>query len=299
VPAVSVALPVYNAQRYLRSAIDSVLSQSFHDFELLILDDGSTDRSPAIMREIAKSDERVRVITRENRGIVQTLNELIEMASGKYIARMDADDICTPERFQKQVSYLEAHPSCVALGSRVLLIDEGGRTIGPFIEELTHREIDDAHLSGTGGSRICHPTLMMRRDAAIQAGKYSEDFLFAEDMAILIELAELGQLQNLPDILLHYRQHSKSIAYQAGNIQRDSAHRAAIRGRQKRGLTPLEQTKTEFTTETRSDAHRKWAWWALNAGNIGTARVHAMHAMSYKPFCANNLKTLLCAWRGY
>src|SRR5690348_4391733 len=100
-PKVSVLLPVFNAERYLRAAVDSVLSQTFDDFELLAFDDGSTDQSLSILREIEANDRRIKVISRENRGYLVVLNELVELARGSYLARMDADDICRPTRFEK------------------------------------------------------------------------------------------------------------------------------------------------------------------------------------------------------
>src|SRR5437870_2605656 len=109
-PMISVLLPVYNAQPYLQEALDSILAQSVADFELLALDDGSSDLSLRILREYERVDSRIRVISRENRGLVSTLNELISIARGRYLARMDADDICCPLRFRQQVDFLESNP---------------------------------------------------------------------------------------------------------------------------------------------------------------------------------------------
>ena len=115
---------------------------------------------------------------------------------------MDCDDICFPQRFEKQIAYLDSHPDCVAVGSRILLIDTEGLPICEFIDELTHDEIDTKHLSGVGGCQICHPSATMRREAVVRAGKYREGYAPAEDLDLFLRLAEIGKLANLPDILI-------------------------------------------------------------------------------------------------
>src|SRR5262245_22908484 len=156
-PQMSVLLPVYNAERYLRQSVRSVLDQTFSDFELLAADDGSTDLSLSILQEIASTDPRVRVISRENRGLVETLNELIGVSRGRYLARMDADDRCLPQRFDRQVAYLNEHPDCVAVGARCLLVDPEGLPIGFTVNELDHDGIEKSILSGWGSIQgLCH-----------------------------------------------------------------------------------------------------------------------------------------------
>src|SRR5688500_8163527 len=122
-PAVSVVVPVYNTERYVADTIDSILEQTFTDFELIVIDDGSTDRSPEILRELAAKASRIRLTVRENRGIVRTRNELLAQCRGRYMAVNDSDDRSMPQRHEKQVAYLESHPQCVLLGSRVMLMD--------------------------------------------------------------------------------------------------------------------------------------------------------------------------------
>src|SRR3712207_4685936 len=122
-PPVSVVVPVYNTERYIAETIDSILKQTFTDFELIVIDDGSKDRSPDILRELAAKDSRIRLTVRENRGIVRTRNELLEQCRGKYMAVNDSDDLSMPDRLAKQVAYMESHPECVLLGSRVMLMD--------------------------------------------------------------------------------------------------------------------------------------------------------------------------------
>src|SRR5436305_1519215 len=128
-PAISVLMPVFNARRYVAEAIRSIQRQSFDQFQFIIVDDGSTDGSSNIIQSLARTDTRIRVIAGPNRGIVKALNNGLDFCDGEFIARMDADDLATPDRFQKQLAYLKGHDDCVAVGSRVLLIDDQGAPI--------------------------------------------------------------------------------------------------------------------------------------------------------------------------
>src|SRR5262249_31043112 len=120
-------MPVYNARPYLAAAVESILAQTFHDFELLMLDDGSTDGSRAILERYAARDARLRLWSRRNTGYVIALNELLSRARGELLARMDADDVALPQRFAQQVAYLRSHPDVVCAGTAVHLIDAAGR----------------------------------------------------------------------------------------------------------------------------------------------------------------------------
>src|SRR5690348_9760889 len=119
VPVISVVMPVYNAGRFLRESIDSILAQTFGDFEFLCIDDGSTDDSPEILRELAQHDSRVRIITKTNGGVTSALIAGVGGARGEFIARMDADDVADPQRFALQVEHLRTHQECVAVGCHI------------------------------------------------------------------------------------------------------------------------------------------------------------------------------------
>lgn len=299
-PKVSVILPVYNASQYLRAAIESVLGQTVTDFELLVIDDGSTDGSISILRDAADRDTRVSFRSRQNRGLVTTLNELIEWSRGEYLARMDADDICRPLRLEKQIGYLDEHPECVAVGSASLIIDPEGMPICEHQYELTHEEIDSAHTSEMVGSRICHPSVMMRREAIMQVGLYDEQYRYAEDLDLFLRLAEIGTLANLPEVLLSYRHHLSSVCYTYTSEQRTVARRAINAARTRRGIAMVSATcKADLESVTDADVHRKWAWWALSAGNLKTARKHALKALVADPFNIENLRASVCAIRGH
>jgi glycosyltransferase involved in cell wall biosynthesis len=198
---------VYNGEQYLRSAIDSVLSQSFRDFELLALDDGSTDSTPDILVEYARHDLRVRVLRHENRGVGYTLNRGIHEARGSLIAELGADDIALPGRIEKQVAFLNANPDYVFVGGQLRIIDSHDKSIGlrkyPIgDEELRARML----LYNPFGS----PSLMYRRGDAIAVGGYTSRFGTSEDYDLLFRLAKRGKIANLPQPLTAYRFHSAS-----------------------------------------------------------------------------------------
>ena len=301
-PAASVILPIYNAEKYLDSAIKSVLEQDFENFELLLLNDGSTDRSISCLEYYAARDKRCKLHSWTNRGLIKTLNAGVQLANSDILIRMDADDICRPTRFTKQLSYMSEHPECVALGSRVMLIDAENWPITEFFaDKLEHDEIDAVNLSGNGGG-IAHPTAVIRKGTILQVGGYRSDYPHAEDIDLFLRLAEIGRLSNLSDILLDYRQHPSSIGYRYSQTQKESSRRAVVGACVRRGIEiPLWQKQSDLTKNTSSpaDIHQKWGWWALRTGNLKTARKHAWKALSLRPFDKNNLKLCACALRGY
>ncbi len=297
-PQASVLLPVYNAARYLERAIQSVLAQSFRDFELLLLNDGSSDRSLEIMQRLAAQDARCRCLAWPNRGLVASLNAGIEAARGEILLRMDADDICRPGRFERQIRYLAAHPECVALSGRYLLIDPDGLPIMEMGDRLTHAEIDAGNLSGAG-SFMCHPAVAMRRAAVVAAGGYRAAFAHAEDLDLFLRLAENGRLANLPELLLDYRQHPDSIGYAKRTAQLQATRAAVMAARSRRHLPEMPSPPAACqAAPAPADTHRMWGWWALSARNLKTARKHAFKALRYNPFSPASLRLLACVARG-
>lgn len=300
-PAASVILPVFNAEKYIDTAIESVLDQGNENFELLLLNDGSTDGSSARLEYFAARDERCKIYSWPNRGLIETLNAGIRLASAEILIRMDADDICLPDRFAKQIAFMEDHAECVALGSCVMLIDPEGCPLGKFETKLDHEGIDSAHLAGKGGS-IAHPSVVMRKDAILRVGGYRADYPHAEDIDLFLRLAEVGQLANLDEVLLEYRQHPSSIGYRHARIQQESARRAVIAAYDRRGLElppSFAHLCSSDNPASLADIHRKWGWWALNSGNRKTARKHAWKALSLAPFEKDNLKLCACVLRGH
>lgn len=202
---VSVVLPVYNAERFVVEAVESILGQTLAAFELVVLDDGSTDATPRLLAGLVSRDPRIRLVTRENRGLTRSLNEGLEIAAGEYVAIMNADDIALPDRLATQVAFLDEHPQVAAVGSQTRLLgSDGGR--GPSTRLPQSPEAVRAFL--TQASPLAHPSVMMRRSAVVAVGGYRPQMEPAEDYDLWLRLAERADLANLPDVLLEYRVHS-------------------------------------------------------------------------------------------
>lgn len=297
-PAVSVVMAVLDGDRYLREAMDSILAQRFTDYEFIVIDDGSTDHTPEILKAYAAQDRRVRLITRPNRGLAASLNEGIELASGQFIARMDADDIAIPDRFEKQVDYLENHPQVVLVGARVLLIDPEGLPIRVACAELTHDQIDDAHLNR--GWPVVHPAVMMRLSSFRQVGGYRLQYDTLEDLDLFLRLAEIGQLSNLPEVLLNYRQHFGSVTHRKFEQQAQLRQLIYEEAYVRRGQSaPPITTAQPSRWKGRFEQHRNWAWAALKAGNVQTARKHALWTLRQAPMSFESWRLAFCAVRGH
>jgi len=295
-PLVSVLMPVYNSERYVAEAVESILAQTFVNFEFLIIDDGSSDGSLAILKRYAEKDQRIHLVSRPNTGYVVALNEMLAKAKGEFIARMDHDDVALPERFAKQLEYMQQHPECVVVGSRVLLIDSDGDPIREMVDLFTHEQIDNQLLEGT--AEIFHPAVIMKRQAIEKIGGYHYDCQAAEDVDLFLRLAEYGQVINLPDVLTKYRQHLSSIGYVEQQIQCCSADMAANNARRRRGLPPLERSNIDATYQaTVADHYRKWSWWALGDGNVSTARKYALAAVRQQPFSIESWRAMYCSVR--
>ncbi|MEW9855830.1 glycosyltransferase [Novosphingobium rhizovicinum] len=211
-PAISVAMSVYNGERFLPEAIESVLDQTFSDFEFLIVDDGSGDATASILRDYEARDSRVRAIVRENRGLVASLNELLSCASAPIIARMDADDICRPERFDRQFAFLTNNPDHGVVGSWSEDIGEDGAPLFRTGDDhpLTHEDVLSAIAQGR--HVICHPAAMFRREVVLSVGGYHAAFRHCEDYDLWLRLASVTKLANLPERLLRYRRYDGQVS---------------------------------------------------------------------------------------
>lgn len=273
-PRISVLLPVYNAERYVAEAVASILAQTRGDFELLVIDDGSTDRSPEILAEFARRDPRVRFQRQENAGYLQALNRMLAEAQGEYVARMDADDVALPERFARQAAFLQQHPEYVVVGSAVANIDEDGDEfcIQPLPQD--HAELEAGLLRGRCG--ICHPAAMIRRDALLAVGGYRQECYGAEDQDLWLRLSERGRLANLPEVLLKYRVHPHNFTFQHHERSLARLRLALEDAYRRRGLELPRDVLAEVPPPTSEwDRRRMCAWSAIHAGNYATARKHA------------------------
>lgn len=296
-------MPVYNAMRYVAAAIDSILAQTLSDFELLIVDDGSNDQTPAILADYAARDPRIRIITRPNGGIVRALNVALAGAKAPLLARMDGDDICLPERFARQAAYLDAHPQCLLVGCRVMLIDPDGEPLYEMDDiETSHEEIDDLLLKGRWP--VVHPAIMMRAEAVRSVGGYRERAP-VEDHDLFLRLAELGTLANLPEVLFRYRKHSQSMVRTMADRRVGQMKAALEEAWLRRGLTDRSRFPQILPDVDRHEARRdlkqkrNWSWECLRHGNIPTARKYAMASLREAPLDPATWRLLFCAWRGH
>ena len=211
-PAISVAMSVYNGERFLAPAIESVLAQTFGDFEFLILDDGSHDGTRAIIERHAAHDARIRPIVRENRGLVASLNQLLEEARAPLVARMDADDICKPERFARQIAFLAGHPDHGVVGSWSEDIDENGQSYQVAAPEHPTTHAGFLEAVENGWPLLCHPAVMYRRDLVLSVGGYHAAFRHCEDLDLWLRLASVTRLCSIPERLIRYRHYADQVS---------------------------------------------------------------------------------------
>jgi hypothetical protein len=237
-PAISVAMSVYNGERFLAAAIESVLEQNFGEFEFLILDDGSSDGTAQILRRYAKLDGRVRPVIRENRGLVASLNELLAHAEAPIVARMDADDICRSDRFERQLQFLSGHPDYGVVGSWSEDMGEDGQPVYRTGADhpITHQAVLEAIADGQ--QVICHPAAMYRRDVVLSVGGYHAAFRHCEDYDLWLRLASVTKLGNIPERLLRYRRYDGQVSARHATEQQFGTAVAQLAWRERQAGRP-------------------------------------------------------------
>jgi glycosyltransferase involved in cell wall biosynthesis len=207
-PLVSVILPVYNSEKYLGESVAAILDQTFMDFEFIIINDGSKDRSEEKILEF--KDPRIRYIKQENAGLAATLNNGIAVTKGKYIARQDHDDISLPERLEKQVRFMESHPKVGLLGSWAEIINEEGKSTGHF-----HKHPSENHVLKfllLFNNPFVHSSVMIRKEVLERSGVYDTRKDVFEDHNLWSRMASHTELANLPEVLLKYRELNSSMS---------------------------------------------------------------------------------------
>ncbi|MBI3572977.1 MAG: glycosyltransferase family 2 protein [Candidatus Kerfeldbacteria bacterium] len=204
-PRISVVLPLYNAGPYLRPAIDSILNQTYSDFELIIIDDGSTDGSDKVIASY--HDPRIRVYTQENKGVMASLNRGLELSRGQYIARMDHDDVSDPRRFQQQVEFLDSHPDHVVVGTTYAYIDPVNRLLGVFPALLRDEDLRRELITK---SPLAHGSTVIR-GSVIREHLIRYQSTYIDDYDLWMRLAGFGKMANLPAVLYFWRHHPGSI----------------------------------------------------------------------------------------
>lgn len=215
---VSVIMSVKDAEAYVEEAVNSILNQSFRDFEFIIVDDGSRDGTVRLLKELEGKDNRIKIITNaENMGLTRSLNKAIASASGEYLARMDADDVSMPQRFEKQAYFLDDNTAVAVLGTSYYGIDDNGAVVSTISAPTKDEDIKKNLISG---NPFCHPSVMIRKSILDKVGSYKEEFRHTEDYELWFRIAKSGaRMANLEDFLFKRRYTGRSICFEYENEQ--------------------------------------------------------------------------------
>ncbi len=223
-PLVSVILPVYNGERYLRESIESILTQTFRDYELVIVDDGSTDATAALLDTY--TDPRiVRLTNPTNIGLIGSLNRALKLVRGTYIARMDADDISLPNRLEQQVEFLDNNPEIGIVGTRLQVIDSFGK-VRESVPDKRPISPQVIHWMMFFGCMVTHATMMSRREVLDALGSYDPAFEHAEDYELFLRASFITRMANLPEALYQVREHDQRVSAVYSSAQQESSNRA-------------------------------------------------------------------------
>lgn len=209
-PRVSVVMPVRNCSRYVSEAAQSILSQSYSNLELIVIDDGSDDDTPEIIDELGNADRRLMLIRQPPSGIVAALNEGIRASRGEFIARMDGDDVAVTNRIERQVAALDSNIDIAVIGTAATMIDGHGAQIGSMMYPTSPKAILDRLPTA---NCIAHPTVLMRKRVVDAFGGYRAPFAGCEDYDLWLRIAEKHSLANLPEPLLLYRMHDRQCTW--------------------------------------------------------------------------------------
>ena len=294
-PRVSVLMPAYNSGRYIREAITSILDQTLGDFELIIVDDGSSDDTLEIANQLAVEDSRVRLFSRPNRGVVSTRNELVSYARAELIAWADSDDVSEPMRLEVQEACFRKQYDLLSLGGSLLLIDASGCPLA----------IQNFPLELIQGQHLCSPQTdspfgasMMRTEAVRAVGGFRQPFSIWEDFDLQKRLIERGPMRNIPEVLVRYRQHTTNItsygnlgagwmAYYSTAMELAEERRSVGADRLQRGeKIVISREEPEYTHPriTRALVHSAWARRARASGFAKSAFKHAVLSVLSAPF---------------
>lgn len=263
-PLISIIMPVWNGERYLADAIQSILAQTFRDFEFIILDDGSTDRTPEILEEYASLDSRIRLIKLDHEGIVIALNRGVSESRARWIARMDADDVSHPERLSRQWDVIGKNPQAVLCHTHTVIVGDPAyiTPAGRFIRTQALIAL-----------RLCfqcpivHPTVMFRKDAFLECGGYRQEERHAEDFALWGRMVAYGPIIGVPEPSLEFRVHSASISKQQASTQEALSQKISARHcAQFMNQDEAQAMRAYRAIQGTFVSHpvREWLWFVLN-----------------------------------
>lgn len=234
-PDISVLMSVYNGERFLATAVQSILDQSFQNFQFIIINDGSTDGSGQILKKYAAEDKRIELVEQDNKGLISSLNTGLSLAKAGLIARMDADDIALSHRLEVQKAYMDTHRDVGVLGSAIIPIDDDGNTSPALLYPNTGKALDKYIY--TRGSPLAHPAVMIRRDIVLAQGGYRSAFKHAEDYDLWLRLHKVTKIANIKEPLLKYRQHDDKVSVIHARAQAEASIVARYVAKEKLNLT--------------------------------------------------------------
>lgn len=298
-PLISVLMGVHNGVPYIEEAVSSILNQTFSNFELIVIDDGSTDDSMSILKGI--KDSRLRLFRNfANRGLPATLNRGLSEAIGSFIARHDADDRSLPDRLEKQVEFLTLNPRITAVGTSINIINQDGC----FIRGCAMPENPIPHLGSF--NPIAHGTVMFRRDEVLKEGGYDEFFRYCQDHELWIRLSRHCHLANLREPLYEFRQHSKSTRFAQARLSSLYQIVALKIARRELSTTALEELKIsgietasrQFSKSDSAFHHCSLAYAQMQRGSLNQARKEYISALRNNPTDLKVLVNLLLACIG-
>ena len=285
-PCVSVLMTIYNAGPYLRPAVTSLLAQSLGDFELIAVDDGSTDGSKAMIAALAAADPRIRVIDLPvNRGRTPALNLGLAEAAGEFVAVLDADDLSRPQRLERQVACLRTRPRLAAVGTWCDFIDEAGALIDVFQPATEPEAVREALI---WDNPLAHSATMYRRAAAVAAGGYPADIVYAQDFALWQKLAAAGDLANLPEWLTVLRRHQTNMTVQPAYAL-TRAREAMTLFEQAAGLGGYGPEARRRGRRALGAAEARYGMLLCRTGRVRDGLGHLLRAVRLNPWCGKDI----------
>lgn len=298
-PLVSVVMPAYNVSSYIDEAIQSILEQSLTDFELIIINDGSTDDSLERAKLWAEKDKRIKLYDQENKGRSYTRNRALELACSDLVATMDSDDVSLPNRLEVQYNFMNANPDVVVVGGQVDAICMMGLDLYTTNFPLHHQEIEQALLNDDG-VQLCQPATMMRKSIALDAGGYDQSYSVGEDTDLFLRMALKGKLANVNEVLLKYRKHPESSTNASNSgIYRESLSRIK-KAWADRGIDfpdNFQHWSDAIRFKSPKDDLLKWGWNALAKGEFKKARAYAKKLVSLGSFDLSSMRFYFCVLR--
>lgn len=295
-PTVSVVMSVYNGEAFVDQAVDSILAQTYGDFEFIIVDDGSTDRTRSILE--GYTDPRIVPLRNErNIGLTRSLNRALHVARGAYIARQDADDASLPQRLERQVAYMDAHTNVGLLGCACSRVTANGQRLGTSKPMTDNASLQKALLSS---NRFFHGAVMFRQICTEDTeGWYRQDLRYAQDYELWLRLSEAWDVANLPEVLYRYREHEAMVSAYYGEEQdrcEQLSRWSAVERRRTEGwdwvLGRRAQSPAWMRTADRRHIAQRYLWWS--AGVPGPRRF--TYALQFLLISLFTLPTYRPAW---